>query len=199
MRITLKRDAHDVRAVLGRRPAGGSRTPVSGPRRRAALVLLAAILGLGLTACSSDGPTDAVTVTVGETSVILPAALSCYAPSGGTELACAGGENDDAAPHLTLAAGTPVTVTVSRAVSDTPWVIVFASVDAQGQAQSDRTAVFAPTKQTSYRLDPGAGVQLTRLEVQSLTAAPSDSGGVEFPAIGTWVLVIDPAAGTAQS
>lgn len=166
-------------------------------RRGVVPALVAAVLGLALAACSGTEPTDAVTVTAGETSVVVPAALSCYAPSGGTELACAGGENDDDAPHLALAPGTPLTVTVSRTVSDTPWVIVFASVDAQGQPQSDRTAVFAPQKQTSYRLEPGAGVQLTRLEVQSLTAAPSDNGGVEFPAIGTWVLVIDPPA-TAQ-
>lgn len=196
MIATFRRAAHDGRSAPGRRSLPWGSAPLIG-RRRVVATLVAAVLSLALAACSSDEPSDAVTVTAGETSVALPAALSCYAPTGSTELSCAGGENDDAAPHLALAPGTPLTVTVSRTVSDTPWVIVFASVDAEGQAQSDRTKVFAPETQTSYRLEPGPGVQLTRLEVQSLTAAPSDNGGVEFPAIGTWVLVIDPP-GTAR-
>lgn len=192
----FRRTAHDGRASTAPRPGRGDRR-LRRPLAPALTAVLCLGVLLGLTACSSDEPTDAVTVTAGESSLALPAALSCYAPTGSTELSCAGGENDDAAPHLALAPGTPLTVTVSRTVSDTPWVIVFASIDAQGQAQSDRTKVFAPKTQTSYRLEPGPGVQLTRLEVQSLTAAPSDNGGVEFPAIGTWVLVIDPP-GTQQ-
>lgn len=161
------------------------------PRATALLVLLALLAALA--GCSRQAVTE-VTVRAGETSVVLPAALSCFTPTGGTELSCAGGENDDAAAHLTLAPGTPVTIEVPKKVSDTPWVIVFASLGAQGEPQSDRTPVFAPGKRSSYELAPGEGVQLTRLEVQSLTAAPNDDGGIEFPAIGTWVLVIDPPA-----
>ncbi len=114
---------------------------------------------------------------------------------GGTALACAGGEDDEGAPRLTLAAGTPLDVSVPTDVGQTPWVIVFSYVDAQGRSQGDRTAVFPAGQRFSYHLTPPAGAQLSRLEVQSLIAAPNPEGGVEFPAVRTWVLVIDPAGG----
>lgn len=163
---------------------------ISRPRRGAALAAAITALALLLTGCSR---VDAVTVTAAGTSVALPAALTCFAPSGSTELSCAGGESDDGAPHLTLAAGTAVDVAVPESVGDTPWVIVFSSIGPDGTARDDRTAVFPPKDRYSYRLDPGPAVQLTRLEVQSLTAAPAAGGGLEFPATNTWVLIIDPA------
>lgn len=164
------------------------------PRRRGTiLVILIALVTAALAAgCSSGRQVQSVTVTAGAASVTLPAALSCFSPQGGTAMSCAGGENDDAAPHLAIAPGTPLTVDVPQTVGDTPWVIVFSYVDAKGQQQGDRTAVFAPKKQYSYRLQPPAGAQLTRVEVQSLTAAPGQGGGIDFPAVGTWVLVVDP-------
>lgn len=156
-----------------------------------ALAVAAVIIG----GCARGGSVDKVTVTAGDSVVTLPAALSCYAPPGSSEMTCAGGENDDAAPHLAVSPGAAVEVAVPAAVGDTPWVIVFTSIDQDGTQNSDRTAVFPPKERFSYTLEPGPGVQLTRLEVQSLTAAPAADGGVEFPAIGTWVLIIDvPAA-----
>jgi hypothetical protein len=131
--------------------------------------------------------------------VTLPAALSCYSPSGGTALTCAGGENDDNAPHLAISPGTPLTIDVPKKVGDTPWVVVFSYVDANGNTQGDRTGVFPPQEQYRYRLVPPAGAQLTRVEVQSLTAAPAKDGGVAFPAVGTWVLVVDPVGGATPS
>lgn len=163
---------------------------------RTALVgLLAALLAVtALTGCGADATVDEVTVSVGGVSVTLPPALSCFGPTGADQVTCAGGENDDDAPHLALAGATPLTVEVPAAVGDTPWVIVFAYTDADGEPQGDRTAVFPAAERYSYQLTPPAGAQLTRLEVQSLTAAPVEGGGVEFPAVGTWVLLFDPVS-----
>lgn len=166
---------------------------------RAVAVALAAVLAavLSVAGCSGGSTVTAVTVTAGPASVTLPAALSCVTPRGATALTCAGGENDSAAPHLALAAGTPLTVRVPPSVGSTPWVIVFSYTDAQGRPQGDRTAVFPPKQRFSYHLTPPAGAQLTRLEVQSLTAAPGADGGVDFPAVGTWVLIVDPVGGVS--
>lgn len=172
-------------------------TDVPTPRRRlpALAVVVGLLIALLAAGCSAGSSVDQVTVKAGTASVVLPAALSCYTPKGATTMSCAGGENDDHAPHLALAPGTPVTVEVPQSVGDTPWVIVFSYVDAAGKAQGDRTAVFAPKKQYSFVLTPPAGAQLTRLEVQSLTASPGADGGIEFPATGSWVLLVDPVGG----
>jgi hypothetical protein len=172
-------------------------------RRRAVTIRHAFALALTLfsllAACSKGASVSGVTVTAGSASVTLPAAMSCISPSGGTELSCAGGENDDGAPHLAISPGTPLTIDVPQKVGDTPWVVVFSYVDAQGETQGDRTTVFSPGEHYSYRLTPPAGAQLTRVEVQSLTAAPAAGGGVEFPAVGTWVMVVDPVGGAAPA
>ncbi len=162
--------------------------------RRWALAVL--VLALALAGCSRDTAVTAVTVSAGPVSVALPVSASCAAPSGATELTCRGDENDAGAPHLALAPGTPLAISVPSDVGDTPWVIVFSYRDAQGrQQQGDRTPVFPAKQRYSYDLKPPKGAQLTRLEVQSLIAAPTRDGGVEFPAVRTWVLVIDPATG----
>lgn len=170
------------------RSTGGA-APTAAPLGRLALLLISL---LALVAACSRGPdvTD-VTVTVGETAVVLPAALTCITPTGATELACAGGDNDDEAPHLAVAPGTPLTISVPRSVGDTPWVVVFSYTDAAGQPQGDRTAVFSPEQHYTYQLTPPDGAQLHRLEVQSLTAAPGNDGGIEFPVVGSWVLLVD--------
>lgn len=143
--------------------------------------------------CASSGHVQQVTVTAGSATVTLPAALTCATTPDGSGLMCDDGENDDDAPHLRLAPGTPLDISVPTAVGDTPWVIVFAYRDAKGAAQKDRTAVFPAKDRYSYHLTPPSGAQLTRLEVQSLYAAPATDGSLEFPAVQTWVLVIDPA------
>ncbi|OJV23224.1 MAG: hypothetical protein BGO26_09925 [Actinobacteria bacterium 69-20] len=177
--------------AAGRRRRSGSAMVLPRPIMALAIVLLVA-----LSACAGGGDVTQVTVTAGPATIALPAALSCVSPRGATTLSCAGGDNDKTAPHLALAPGTPLTVQVPTAVGNTPWVIVFSYVDAQGKQQGDRTAVFPPKKQFSYRLTPPSGAQMTRLEVQSLTAAPGPDGGVEFPAVGSWVLIIDPVGGS---
>lgn len=161
-------------------------------------VLLAMAITAALAGCSAGSSVTEVTVSAGPTKVVLPAALSCVSPSGATALSCAGGDNDHAAPHLALAPGTPLTVQVPTSVGNTPWVIVLSYIDASGAPQGDRTAVFPPKKQYSYHLTPPPGAQLTRLEVQSLTAAPGPDGGVDFPAVGTWVLLVDPVGGAVS-
>jgi hypothetical protein len=174
-----------------------ARRPGRAARRRAAATTAVTLLALVLAVagCSSGSDVSKVTVTAGSATVVLPAALSCVSVTGATALSCAGGDNDATAPHLTVAPGTPLTVQVPTSVGNTPWVIVFSYTDSNGKQQGDRTAVFPPQQRYSYQLTPPAGAQMTRLEVQSLTAAPAPSGGVDFPAIGTWVLLIDPIGG----
>ncbi len=182
---------HAVRRAADRRRRGDFAMPLVHR-----IVALAIVLMIALSACAGGSDVTQVTVTAGPAKIALPAALSCVSPPGATTLSCAGGDNDKTAPHLALAPGTPLTVQVPTAVGNTPWVIVFSYVDAQGKQQGDRTAVFPPKKQFSYHLTPPSGAQMTRLEVQSLTAAPGPDGGVEFPAVGSWVLIIDPVGGS---
>lgn len=156
----------------------------------ACCTLLVAVLAL-LAGCSRGASVTEVTVKAGPVTVTLPVALSCAGPTGATTLTCSGGENDGNAPHLTLAPGTPLDVEVPTDVGNTPWVIVLSYIDAKGKAQGDRTPVFAAKARFSYHLIPPAGAQLTRLEVQSLIAAQAAGGGVDFPAVRTWVLLID--------
>lgn len=188
------------------RPRPPAADDVSRARWGVVALLVAAVLALA--GCSGGGSeVSAVTVTAGPVTVTLPVALSCSSSTGSAgasttaatpssaprELTCSGGETDEGAPHLQLAPGTPVDVSVPKAVGDTPWVIAFAYQDKAGAKQADRSPVFAAGQQFSYHLQPPAGAQLTRLEVQSLIAAQAPGGGVEFPAVRTWVLVIDPA------
>lgn len=165
----------------------------------AAIVAVIALITTLLSGCSRGADVAEVTVTAGSATVTLPAALSCISPAGATELSCVGSDNDDTAPHLAISPGTPLTIEVPQKVGATPWVVVFSYLDANGVKQGDRTAVFPPKKQYSYRLTPPTGAQLTRVEVQSLTAAPGDDGGIKFPATGTWVLVIDPIGGASRT
>lgn len=180
-------------------PRSPARRSGRAARSRAVVASLSALLALilALAGCSDGASVTKVTVTAGAAKVVLPVALSCVSPTGATALTCAGGDNDATAPHLALAPGTPLTVQVPTSVGNTPWVIVFSYIDSSGKQQGDRTAVFPPKQQFSYRLTPPAGAQLTRLEVQSLTAAPGPSGGVDFPAVGTWVLLVDPVGGAS--
>lgn len=170
------------------------RTPVAAARLLRALVLIATALAV-LAGCSHGSSVSQVTVTAGATTVTLPVAMSCTGPTGATALTCSGDESGSGAPHLKLAPGTPVDVAVPKAVGDTPWVIVFSYVDAAGKKQGDRTSVFPAKQRFSYHLQPPKGAQLTRLEVQSLIVAPAPDGGVEFPAVRSWVLVVDPISG----
>ena len=135
-------------------------------------------------------------MTAGQTSVTVRAALWCTtddSDAADPALTCSGGEDDSGAPHLKMARGAPLDVKVPQEVSSAPWVIVFAYNDTSGAAHGDRTQVFAPNAQVDYTLQPPTGAQLTRVEVQVLTAAPATGGGVEYPATQTWVLLVDPA------
>lgn len=162
-------------------------------RRRRWITWLAVVLTALLAAgCSADSGVDKVTVSAGSASITVPAALSCSQTSNDKGMLCDDPQTDAKAPHLHLAPGTPLTIRVPKAVGDTPWVVVFSYTDKGGTERGDRTPVFAPKKKFDYTLTPPKGAQLTRLEVQSLYATPTPSGGVEFPAVKTWVLLIDP-------
>lgn len=163
-------------------------------RVRTAMAAVAA--ALALVSCSAgDDPAavEEVTVTAAGTSVTLPAAISCIAPAGANELSCVGGDNDDTAPHLAVGPDVPLEVAVPPAVADTPWVIVFSYIDADGVQQGDRTRVFPAGEEDAFTLTLPAGAQLTRLEVQSLfVSQDGGTGEITFPAIGTWVLLVGP-------
>lgn len=180
--------------VAGGRVAAGGVAASSRPTRVWLVLPLLAVLLLLVAGCSRGAPAvQQVTVRAGTVSVTLPIAMSCSGPTGATALTCTGGETDKGAPHLRLAPGTPLDIDVPKDLGDTPWVVAFTYTDSAGQKKGDRSPVFAAGEQFSYHLQPPAGAQLTRLEVQSLIAAQAPSGGVEFPAVATWVLVIDPA------
>jgi len=192
-------------------PPCARRTRSGRPGRLALLLCIVLVLA----GCSGGGSdVSKVTVQAGPVTVTLPVALSCSPSTGSagpttstassgaagptrstapSELICSGGETDQDAPHLQLAPGTPVDVSVPQDVGDTPWVIAFTYLDSKGEKRGDRSPVFPAGQRSSYHLQPPAGVQLTRLEVQSLIAAQAPGGGVEFPAVRTWVLVIDRA------
>lgn len=102
--------------------------------------------------------------------------------------------NDEQAQAvLAVPAGTAVEVSVPSDVSEAPWSVVFAYVDANGQQTTGRSPVFAPNAQESYTLTlPEPGDVLQTAQVQLLGAAPvanPDTGEIDYPARATWVLV----------
>lgn len=169
-----------------------------GSRRRLGALAVIACLVATLSGCGSgrgDGSSATsqgeVAVTVGDQTVPLPPALACFQPTKGSDISCAGGEDDDAAPHLVIPPGEPVQIDVAASVQEKPWVVVISYIDGDGQQQGDRTGIFPPDTASSYLLQLGDADQLQRIEVQTLTAAPTQDGSYEFPATGTWVLVVD--------
>ncbi|SDE80202.1 DUF2771 family protein [Pseudonocardia oroxyli] len=104
--------------------------------------------------------------------------------------------DDQARALLPVPAGTAVEVSVPSEVSEAPWSLVFAYVDAAGQQTTGRSPVFAPNAQESYTLTlPEPGDVLQTAQVQLLGAAPvanPDTGEIDYPARATWVLVAQP-------
>jgi hypothetical protein len=101
-------------------------------------------------------------------------------------------DDDAAAPvQLAVPAGTPLQVSVPDDVAQAPWHVVFRYRDAAGQEDEARSPVFAK-KERDYTLNlPANTDRLVHAEVQQFGPAPrinEQTGEVEFPVRGTWVL-----------
>lgn len=160
-------------------------------RRPYTLLLVVCATLIALVACSSGPDVDDVTVTAGGQDIVIPAALMCYQPGENEDLRCAGGEVSDTTPRISLEAGSPIQVQVPQQVGSMPWLVLFAYTDSEGVEQGERSQLFEANTTWEYEITPEIGAELTRLEVQTLTAAPGAAGGVEFPVVGSWVLLID--------
>jgi hypothetical protein len=151
--------------------------------RRSLLVLLGSVFLLA--GCSSGNPQVTWSAGTSEATV---------GPSQFCDVRLADCTNDEQAQAtLAVPAGTAVEVSVPSDVSEAPWSVVFAYVDAAGQQTTGRSPVFAPNAQETYTLTlPEPGDVLQTAQVQLLGAAPvanPDTGEIDYPARATWVLV----------
>ena len=129
------------------------------------------------------------------TSVSSGPSLWCTVDQGATAAACSIDLKDAAAARLSVGAGQGVVISVPKDIADQPWTVVFRYTDTGGSHDA-RTAVFDPHTRFAYTLDPPAGAQLTRVEVQSgltLVQGGSGSGGVDVAVLRSWVLVVNPS------
>ena len=156
---------------------------------RRVLAVLAGSALLLLAGCGSDAdPT--VTWKAGE-------ATQTVGPSQFCDIRMKDCHDDPAAQAgLAVPTGSPVEVTVPEEISEAPWSVVFAYTDQDGQQASGRSPVFAPKAQQSYTLTlPDPRDTLITAQVQLLGAAPvanPSTGELDYPARGTWVLVVRP-------
>jgi hypothetical protein len=151
--------------------------------RRALLVLLASLFLLA----GCGGGTPQVTWSAGTQEATV-------GPSQFCDIRLRDCTNDEQAQAvLPVPAGTAVEVSVPSDVSEAPWSVVFAYVDASGQQTTGRSPVFAPKAQETYTLTlPEPGDVLQTAQVQLLGVAPvanPDTGEIDYPARATWVLV----------
>ena len=144
------------------------------------LVAAALLLAAG---CSADPPQ--VTFTAAGTSVTARPAQYC-------DLKLTDCTDDGAAAvQLTVPAGTPLQVAVPDEVAQAPWHVVFSYRDGTGQQVDARSPVLT-TKQHDFTLTlPEPADRLITAQVQQFGPAPQinqQSGEVEFPVRGSWVL-----------
>jgi len=149
-------------------------------------LLLAAVLLLAA-GCGADPPQ--VTFTAAGTTVTARPAQYC-------DLKLADCSADATAPvQLAVPPGTPLQVAVPDDVSQAPWHVVFSYRDAGGQQVDARSPVLA-NKQHDYTLTlPEAADRLITAQVQQFGPAPQineQTGEVEFPVRGSWVLNTTP-------
>ncbi|WP_214364621.1 DUF2771 family protein [Pseudonocardia sp. H11422] len=155
---------------------------------RRALSALLFVSVLFLAGCGSDAPPQVTFAAGGQERTTGPAQ---YCDLQLTDC------SDDAGAQVRLPvpAGTPVQVTVPDAVAEAPWHVVFSYLDANEQEVNGRSPVFAPTQQQDYSLQlPDATDRLLTAQVQEFGPAPvanPETGEVDFPVRGSWVLVAD--------
>jgi hypothetical protein len=153
---------------------GVPRRLLAGPA--VAVLLLAA-------GCGADPPQ--VTFTAAGTTVSARPAQYCDVKL--TECTDDGG----ATVQLAVPAGTPLQVAVPDEIAQAPWHVVFSYRDGTGQEVDARGPVLA-AKQRDYTLTlPQPTDRLVTAQVQQFGPAPrinEQSGEVEFPVRGSWVL-----------
>jgi len=155
------------------------------------IVVTAALLLSGCTA-----PLPDVTFYGGRTTVTADPSLWCAADAAGSKVDCRIDKGDGDAPRLRVTKGSAISVNLPATIGAAPWVVLFQYRDAAGTTQDARSPLFAAGARQDYILrPPSATDQLVRVEVQSgLTPIATASGsGVDYAAMRTWVLVIDPA------
>jgi hypothetical protein len=103
-------------------------------------------------------------------------------------------------PHLSVGPGRGVQINVPGEVGNTPWAVYFRYLDAKGELQDARSQILRDG-QLSYTLEPiDEADQLVYVEVRSgfvLTAGAET--GVDFAATQSWLLLVDPPAGSAET
>jgi Protein of unknown function (DUF2771) len=160
---------------------------VSRPARAA--LLGAALAALALVAgCGSGSGKPQVTFTVGGQDRTVGPAQFC-------DLKLSDCSQDATAQvKITVPPGTPIGITVPDEVSGAPWHVVFAYTGPDGRTEG-RSPVFAPQAQKSYTLTlPDPADRLETAQVQLFGPAPTQdpqTGEIEFPVRGTWLLVSD--------
>ena len=144
-----------------------------------------AVVAAVLLAAGCGSPPPQVTFTVGGTHVLAKPAQYCD-----VKLADCSGDSA-ATVQLAVPAGTPLQVAVPDGVAAAPWHVVFSYRDGTGQEVDARSPVLA-AKQHDYTLTlPQPTDRLVTAQVQQFGPAPrinEQSGEVEFPVRGSWVL-----------
>ena len=151
--------------------------------RRTLLAGSAAAVLLLAAGCGSEPPQ--VTFAVGGTTVSARPAQYCDIKL--TECT----DDGEAAVRLAVPAGTPLEVAVPDEVAQAPWHVVFSYLDGTGKQVDARSPLLA-AKQHGYTLTlPEPADRLVTAQVQQFGPAPQineQSGEVEFPVRGSWVL-----------
>ena len=150
-------------------------------RRRLALAAVA-LLAAG---CGSGTPPQ-VTFTAADSSVTARPTQYC-------DLKLTECSDDATAPvRLAVPAGTPLRVAVPDDVAEAPWHVVFSYRNEGGEQVDARSPLFAADEQHDYTLTlPAPADRLVTAQVQQFGPAPQineDTGEIEFPVRGSWVL-----------
>jgi hypothetical protein len=149
-----------------------------------ARLLFATAVVLAATGCAASGPPQVTFTAAGATVIARP---TQYCDLKLTDCA-----DDAAAPvQLAVPAGAPLQVAVPDDVCDAPWHVVF-SYRSGGGEQVDARSPLLANKQHDYTLQlPAPRDRLLTAQVQQFGPAPrlnQDTGEVEFPVRGSWVL-----------
>lgn len=156
------------------------------PRRLVRAAAAAAVL-LFAAGCGSSAPK--VTFTAAGSTVTAAPTQYCDIKLGDCSADAAAGV------QIAVPAGTPLQVAVPDDLAQAPWHVVFSYVDGTGQQVDARSPVFS-AKQRDFTLTlPQPVDRLLTAQVQQFGPAPQinrQTGEVEFPVRGSWVLTTPP-------
>ena len=162
-----------------------------GRLRQGSLIGALAAVALSLTSCTAPHPT--VTFFGDRAAVTVEPELWCDVNTTALTVTCPAPPDTANDGHLAMHANQQLQINVPGDVANAPWLVVFEYVDSAGKAQNGRSAVITDGR-LSYTLPSlGAGVQLTRVEVQSgLVPTQAADGSTKITVPRTWVVVISP-------